>query len=68
MKRVHPEDQENVYPGSRRPAPNFSHLPPGSTVNRAHHFDRVGDVPRPAFSGPHLSGGLVIINVNIPNQ
>ena len=60
MKRVHVEDQENIYPGSRRPAPQFSHLAPGATVNRGHHFERVADVTRPTFSGPHLPGGYVI--------
>ena len=57
MKRVHQEDQENVYPGSRRPAPQFPHLASAPNVNRGHHFERVADVPRQAFPGAHLSAG-----------
>ena len=57
MKRVHPEDQENVYPGSRRPGPQFPHLAPGGAVNRGHHFDRVSDLARPQFPASHLPSG-----------
>ncbi|XP_065063870.1 paired amphipathic helix protein Sin3a-like isoform X1 [Rhopilema esculentum] len=57
MKRSHPEDQENVYPGSRRAAPQFSHLAPGAPVNRGHHFERVSEVTRPPFSVAHLPSG-----------
>ena len=57
MKRSHPEDQENVYPGSRRAAPQFSHLAPGTAVNRGHHFERVSEVTRPPFSVAHLPSG-----------
>ena len=49
MKRVHPEDQENLYPGSRGAG-----LP---TAPFRHHFDRVADVTRPPFSAAHLVAG-----------
>ena len=65
MKRGHPEDQENIYPGSRRPAPGFSHLAPAPAMNRGHHFDRVADVTRPSFQGPHLPGGYVAISNDV---
>ncbi len=47
MKRVHPDDQENVYPGSRNPG----------LVQFRHRFDPMQDVARPQFATSHLGSG-----------
>eukprot|EP00794_Sanderia_malayensis_P006513 gene6513-7257_t len=47
MKRVHPDDQENVYPGSRNP----------SLAHFRHQFERIPEVARPQFPASHLAAG-----------
>ena len=60
MKRVHPDEQDNVYPG-RRPGPYQPPVLAPAAVGLAHGFDRMQDAgmtvrAAPFPPPPHISG------------